>query len=416
MDDDKKSDNEALVYAPSKVSWATAEFVRVPPSLTARSFIYIFSLTLLLGALYAGFGRVAVSVESRGSIVTERPIYTIKASVNFKVGKIMAVNDQTVKAADVLLVSEDQVSDHEYKSILADMAFVKQTLQSDLNGNCADCLARLEVFSGRAFRIENKPQLREILSPAQELIKELATAKSQLQNLSSVTMSLHRQIEVARKKLAEIRRRKSERILALDVEQLNSEIISGQTQIADKTQVLETQIRNVKGRLEVQLEGLLADVDRYRSQRSVVAPSDGIVTHLKAGSVGQYFTAGDDLLELVPQDSGLQAELLVANKDISRVRPDLAVRIKLDALPDREFGALNGKVKLVPGVASSTSGPDEYFKVRVQLDRQSLRKGSAEYPFKVGMSLTGYVITEYQSLLTLGIRKLFNFKDEAFKD
>jgi multidrug efflux pump subunit AcrA (membrane-fusion protein) len=411
---------QALVFEPTKVSWATAEFIRVPPSVAARSYIYIFTITLFLVVFYASFRDVAISIEGRGEIASVRSSYNIKAPINMKIGELKVVNDQRVRAGDKLVVSVDQLTDAEYRSLMGDVNYTKNLLKADATGKCPKCLTSLEIFSDRAFSIEGKPELRQAFVSVQGELKELATAERELETLSSVTASFRRQISVDREKLREIKKRNAEQILAMQVEQLNNEIISSQAQIADRTQGIETRIQGVRNKLDVELPNLPAMIEQYRSRQTLVAPSNGFVTHLKVSSVGQYFTAGEDLMEVVPEDTVLQAEIMIANKDISRVKVGLPVKLKLDALPEREFGALEGTIKSVPDIASSeasgANGPDSSYKVIVKLDRQSLRKGTVDYPFKLGMTLAAYIITGHDSLLSIGVRKFLNYKDELFRE
>jgi multidrug resistance efflux pump len=399
---------EALAYEPSKVSWAMVEFIHSPPAATPRLLIYFSALLLASGLLYSHFAEIAVSVQAQGALVTESAVFPITAPVSLKVAKLAVVNHQTVKKGDILLVSENQVSESDFQAIRSQAEQLSQLVAREKSGSCPDCLAQLERMTNTAFAVEGKGILTDVLVPLQD------------GNLPEVTSSLQRQIALAESKLRAIRRSGTQGLLPLQLEQLQSEIVSGRAQIADRTRALEAQLQSVRSRLEVRLGTLIGLVTQYRSNQSIVAPIDGTVGALQVSGSGQYLTAGQTILELVPRDSAFRAELRVLDKDISRIRVGMPVRIKLDAFPEREYGVLGGTVLTVPAAVSTapgtTSGPATAYKVLVKLDRQSMAKDGIEHPFRLGMALHGAVITEYRSLLSLGVRRILNITDEVLKN
>ena len=115
------------------------------------------------------------------------------------------------------------------------------------------------------------------------------------------------------------------------------------------------------------------------------------------------------------KNSRLIGEIIVANADVARIKSGMKARIKLDAFPEREYGVLNAEVQTVARNATQ-AGPQGSgitgYKVRVGLDKQGFRKGKKEYPFQIGMSLTGLIVTRYDSLFSMAIKKILNIKDD----
>ena len=228
-------------------------------------------------------------------------------------------------------------------------------------------------------------------------------------------MSARRRIQVASSKLAEIKRRDAEALLAQQVEALTNEIVAAQSELSERGQAQESRLTNARNRLEIKLGNLMETMELYRTQNTVRAPIDGVVSSLAVSGAGQVIAQGQQMMEIVPVDSGLAAELYVANKDIAQVKSGLKVRVKLDALPEREYGAVDGEVHQVGATALADPQAGQTYRVSVTLARQSLNKGQVEYPFKAGMTLGGIVVTRYESLLAIGLKKVFNLKD-AFVD
>lgn len=87
-----------------------------------------------------------------------------------------------------------------------------------------------------------------------------------------------------------------------------------------------------------QLEVSKATVDlaRMRLAKTVItAPFDGIMG-LRKVSVGDYISAGEDLVNLEDIDP-IKVDFRVAERFLAAVRPGQSIAVRVDAFPDREF-------------------------------------------------------------------------------
>ena len=76
----------------------------------------------------------------------------------------------------------------------------------------------------------------------------------------------------------------------------------------------------------------------------VRSPADGIVLDVPTISEGSIVREGDVLITLVLVDQQLAFEVDVDPKDISDVKLDIPVSVKLDALPFQQYGDLKGNL------------------------------------------------------------------------
>lgn len=410
---------EALTYYPSKVSWATAEFLRRPPAFALRAFVYLLVAATVTLAIYGYFAEVVISVTARGALVTESPVVPIVAAGSMRVAVLNAANNAQVKRGELLLASDDQLSRADEALIKADTKRALETVARYRAHSCGrNCYRELASLAETAFRVSNAGAIRNLLAPVQEKIHDLANHQKQVENFWTVMASAQRQKKIAESKLREIQKLRAEKLLDAQVEQLRNDISVADSQIADRRQNLETQGDQLTGQLEVKLNNLGASTEEYANQQIIVAPVDGMVSHLGVSAAGQYLSAGQPVLEIVPAKSDLEAELDVANKDISQVKVGSPVRIKLDALPEQDYGSVEGKVRSIPiDVAKSTDPhPSAIYKVRVQLTRQSLERQGTVYPLKLGMTLNGLVISRHERLISHLLRKILNLKEDLFNN
>lgn len=407
---------ESLVYHRSKVSWATAEYLDKPPAAATRAFLYSVVALFAIAFVYSALSQVAISVTARGTLVTREAMVPVNAPIGFTVGKVHVKENDRVEAGALLLESEHRLGDEEYNLVKSQKEWLEKILDKQKTGACPECFTQLRTFSAGAFKVENKGAIRDVLAGVRQQVLEFVAQMDGEQKFDSTNSALRRRIQIAEQKLAEIRRRNAETILAIQVEELTSEIVAARAQLAERRQGLDRGVVQARNQLENALEDLIEKVDLYRAQNRIASPSSGVVTELKIAP-GQLVGGGQQMLMIVPLDSGLSAQLWVANQDISKIEKGMAVQVKLDALPEREYGVVTGTVdSIATNVSSAESAPGPpVYAVDVRLDSQSLAKNGVEYPFRLGMTLNGVVVTRHESLLMVGIRKIFNLKDDIFE-
>jgi hemolysin D len=71
------------------------------------------------------------------------------------------------------------------------------------------------------------------------------------------------------------------------------------------------------------------------------------VQQLALHTVGGMIQPGQDLMAIVPDDTGIEIEAMVQNQDIGFVRDGEDAVIKLDAFPFTRYGIVLGKIKTV---------------------------------------------------------------------
>src|ERR1700720_1304800 len=97
---------------------------------------------------------------------------------------------------------------------------------------------------------------------------------------------------------------------------------------------------------EAKAAGLVHDVAKAEQRaefQTLTAPVDGVVQQLAVHTVGGVVTPAQVLLVLVPQESQLEIEAMVSNRDIGFVHPGQDAEIKVDTFTFTRYGLLHGK-------------------------------------------------------------------------
>ncbi|RWJ04930.1 MAG: HlyD family efflux transporter periplasmic adaptor subunit [Mesorhizobium sp.] len=122
---------------------------------------------------------------------------------------------------------------------------------------------------------------------------------------------------------------------------------------------------------------------------------------------GQDVQAGGVVAVLTPADSSLEAELFIPSRAAGFIRQGQDVRLMYHAFPYQKFGSAHGTVSLV---SRTVLGPNEInipgvevqepvFRVKVELERESIDAYGQEIPIQPGMLLSADVIIDRRTLL-----------------
>ncbi len=167
------------------------------------------------------------------------------------------------------------------------------------------------------------------------------------------------------------------------------------TVMAQKIQSLRTELSMTEQRI-AEINGRRAYIIR--------AATAGRVSMLQA-TVGQFADPRRLQVEIIPNDSVLQAELLVPTRAIGFVRPGQKVKIKYEAFPYQNFGTYTGqiiKVSQTIVTSSDASGPialkEPAYRVTASLERPDIDAYGTKIPLQADMLLSADIILEQRSL------------------
>ncbi len=161
------------------------------------------------------------------------------------------------------------------------------------------------------------------------------------------------------------------------------------------------------------------------------APADGIVQQLAVHTPGGVVTPALPLMVIVPDEGGVIAEVMVANKDIGFVRPGQPVRLKLETFNFTRYGTLDGELTWVsadalvrdpqsPGgagsVASNGQAPMAYFPAHIRLEQTNLRVEGKQVPVSAGMNVTAEIRTAQRTLLEYLLSPIQRTLNEAARE
>lgn len=171
-------------------------------------------------------------------------------------------------------------------------------------------------------------------------------------------------------------------------------------------------VRAELAEVDESIQRLKARVDRLE----VRAPNQGYVQDMKVQTVGQVILPGALLMQIVPDNVVLEAEVRISPQDVGFVRVGQPVNVRVTSYDYSRFGVVKGSLKLVS--ASSVVGTDNrpYFRGLVELKTPYVGDIPGLNLLKPGMSVEAEILTGDKTLLEYLSKPLSDVQSKSFRE
>jgi hemolysin D len=461
-----RRDRDELAFLP-----AALEIVETPPSPTGRAIGVAIIALFCLALGWAAFGKIDIVASAPGKIIASGRTKTIQP---FETGVVRAIHvrdGMAVKAGDRLIELDPTMNLAERNHIQSDLT----AAQLDIARLTAalsegdDPVANFHPPEGaspeliamhRRFLIS---QMAEHRAKVAALDKQRAQKEAERSTTAATVTKLEATIPVVQQR-ADIRgalynREFGSKLQYLETLQLlieqqqdlgvqKSKLQESEAAVAA---LVETRAQTVAefrrtlldelNKAEAKAAGLVHDVAKAEQRarfQTLTAPVDGVVQQLAVHTVGGVVTPAQALLVLVPQESQLEIEAMVSNRDIGFVHPGQEAEIKVDTFTFTRYGLLHGKVLNVSqdaitkdkpqdkqndkGVAgadnqsSEPKGQEMSYAARISLDRTQMQVDDNLVNLGMGMAVTVEVKTGERSVLSYLLSPILKYKHEMMHE
>jgi len=337
----------------------------------------------LIWALFATLDIVALAP---GQIM---PIQSVKVIQHVDGGRIAAIeviDGQTVTAGQVLMKLNSTEAGAEYQTLAAKYwgLYVRvERLRALLGNRDAD-------FSKVPEQYAQLVQEQEFtLKTSRSQVNQLEAEIKILGEVSSIRGDL------AREKLAT-------RVQALDAQrnlsQAQAELLRFRRTNMDELNAAAGELAQTQEQL-TKLEDRLQRVD-------IVSPVDGVVQDLKFRTLGGVIPPGAILMNVVPLDGKMQAEVRVSPTDIGFVKKGQTARLKIGTFDFMRYGTIEGNVAMVSSYSTLDEKQTPYFKVIITIPQNYVGNDQAKL-IDPGMTVQADILTDRQSVLRYLLRPIY---------
>ena len=441
---------EAIVKEPVALnpfsSAALAMQVR-PPSHVVRMVTLGICAMTAIGLLFACLAKMDIVVSAQGKVI---PAGKSKVIQPLEPGVVRAVHvrdGQSVHAGDVLIeldptstgADRDRVQ-REYWEAQADVLRMTAQLDSKkvfvppvdmptdiaanqhiiLQGRNAE--QRAKMASLDADMNKRRADVEAIQTNVTQLKSSLPLIAQKYQMREELAKTGHiAQTTVIDSKLELIN---AEKELAVQGSRLKESTANYQAAVEQRSQALaEFKARTstelveaTKKRDAAQQEYIKAN-QRW-SQQTLKAPIDGVVQQLSVTTVGGVVTAAQPLLTVVPENTPLEIEAQVINRDVGHLRVGQRVINKVETYDFTRYGYIEGEILWVGTDAVQDQKLGLVYPVRIKLAQTETpnavngRKGMVT----AGMNVTADIRTDERRMIEYLLAPMLRYKQEALRE
>ena len=347
--------------------------------------------------------------------------------------EILVGDGQEVKAGQVLLRMDTQVTDADQATVETDLMLRRvqlRRIESEMAGIAFTArpgdrpdLIQQVTAQALANRRAYESQLESEQAALTKAEQDLSGAMDMESRLKQ-TVPIYRETEAAHQNLAKdgfisrlamldktrerIEKEQELKAQTHQVASLRASIEQSRKRLAQNTSTYRQQLQNERSEANGQRLKLEQESGKQAYRRELLelrAPQDGIVKDLATHTAGTVVSPGTILLTLVPRNDPVKAEVWVTNEDAGWVEVNQAVKIKLAAFPFNKYGMVNGHVETISPDAAELPDtrerdrkdtrthvmPPSGFRTLVVLDSPYLERDGKQFRVSAGMVVSAEV-------------------------
>jgi len=450
---------------------AAVEIMETPPKPAGRLIAALLMLFFFIALLWACIGSVDIIATAQGKIVPTGRTKVIQPLESGVVHAIHVQDGQKVKTGDVLIEIDTTVSaaerdrlKNDYTQAMLDAARLKAALE--LDGDPDAKFVPPEGATDAQIALQKTlltNQVDEIRAKLSDLDHQIAQNTGNRDAVKSTINKLTQSMPYLRKR-AEARKSLLDKGYGskLDYLTIEQDLIEHQQEL----QVQKGRLAEANGAIDAHKQQRLQAEDEYRhttlkdlaeaEQKStslheqlvqaaqkyrlqtLTAPVDGTVQQLAIHTEGGVVTPAQVLMSIVPDDSHLEIEAMVSNKDIGFVHAGEDAEIKIDTFNFTRYGLLHGKVQSVSQDAivrekpqgatgekqragdesdsSEPQGQELVYSARVSLGQTQMQIDDRLVNLGPGMAVTVEIKTGSRHIIEYLLSPLMRHKQQALRE
>jgi HlyD family secretion protein/adhesin transport system membrane fusion protein len=187
-----------------------------------------------------------------------------------------------------------------------------------------------------------------------------------------------------------------------DIAEINEKLVTEYTRIGNEQITVEEKIKRLEEKLR------LAEIH---------APAAGVVHGLKAHTVGGVIGKGEEIMDIVPADSPLEAVVKISPRDIGHVRVGQPTKLRFTAYDFSRYGVAYGTLRDISASAFlDKDGATPYHQGLVALQSSYVGPVAGRNPILPGMTLQADIVTGSKTVLEYLLKPIYASAKQVFRE
>ena len=400
-----------------------------------RTSTLVISVAFLSFLVWTGFAQIKEVARTVGEIVPSGHIQIIQHLEGGIVDDILVEEDDLVTPGQVLLRIRGE-------SIKADLARINTRrvlleqrhirLTAFLHDKTPPGLSSLDqsILSGMLLARNDEEQvLKEQITQKNEQIlllkRELKTIKK---NLTIAQKSFQTQKELYEERLVpqtnylnalqEINARKGQLdAMVIQIRQAEQSVKEFEWRLQSQASKGKDDVQQQLSILDDELAENSELYDKLAQQINrleIRSPTHGLVKGLEIHTIGGIIPPGKPLMEIVPLNEELVAEVKVSPNDIGHIKTGDHVTVKVTTFDFSRYGSINGTVTALSATTFTGKQGEPYYKGMIKLEKNYVGNDAEINTVLPGMIVNADIITGEKSLLAYLLKPIHRSLNSAF--
>ncbi|MEN9408433.1 MAG: hypothetical protein RL216_407 [Pseudomonadota bacterium] len=355
--------------------------------------VLLIAATVGVFLLWSAFAWVEEIVRAPGQIVPSSRPQIIQNLEGGILAELAVTEGQTVEAGQILArlhATQYQAAVDDLTDQIAALDTRRLRLEAELAGQDsfaapADLAARVPdlVASEQALLTARRTDLSSRIAGAQAVLDQAAQEEDMVRRMADRGLAPEIELTRAQKALADARARMDEITTQAELDR------------ADEYARTQGELASLRQRLKLSQDQL--------ARTTLTAPLRGIVNRIAVTTIGGVVRPGEEILQIIPLDTGLFVEARVKPADIAALREGQTATIKLSAYDYTVYGTLRATITFI----SADTFRDErsrddtpHYRVTLRVDQDNLTDRQKTIAIRPGMQAEVEFQTGGKTVLT----------------
>lgn len=405
-------------------SSTTQEMLDTLPRLWTRGLLYLLIVFAGIVLPWAMLSKVDETGSARGRLEPQGKTLKLDAPVDGKVIAIKVKEGQTVKAGQILLEFESELTRTELQQAqvrlegqfnrVAQLELVKnqmkiavRTQQQQSQAQESEQLAQLDQIRQRLNSTRKLFDLEESrLSVAENDVKryrylwnEGVVTKIKLEEIESLKVERQRLLEQAQsdRQQAETELEKNQSTYDRIKSTGELALLESQRQIKE----FQSQIVNMQSEIN-QTKKQIQALEFQLKQRVLHTPIDGTIFQISVEHAGTVLQSGQAIAQIAPKGVPLVFRAQMPSQESGFLRLGMLVKLKFDAYPFQDYGVIQGRLRWISPdskIVEMGQMTVETFELEIALDQPYIQASNKQVFLTPGQTATAEVIIRQRRVI-----------------
>lgn len=415
---------ESVALPSDDWSSITKEIIDALPRVWTRGLLYFLITFAVIVLPWASLSKVDETGSARGRIEPKGKTVRLDAQAEGVVSKIQVKEGQAVKAGQVLLELDAELSKTQLQQAQAKLDGEQNRLaQFEIMKNQLEIGLRAQQQQNQAQQSVQQAQLDQTQQQLNFSRNASELAQDRLgmdQNEVQRYQKLQEEGVVPQVKVVEVNRARAESKRVLS--QAQSDLKQAQYKLNEQQSQYENTIRTGQlatldaerrfKEMQSQISDTRAEITQTTkqiqalqlqlNQRVLRAPINGTIFKLAIENAGAVLQPGQAIAQIAPEGSPLIFRAQIPSHDSGFLQVGLPVKLKFDAYPFQDYGVVPGHLNWISPDSSAietSQGKAETFELEVALDQNFISTQNKHIALTPGQTATAEVIVRQRRII-----------------